>query len=840
MKKLILKIISMVLAFFLGMVIMGHYMMAGNNELMDSMAEASLPLVSVMLNGQQYNTMHGYTGAMKGGFIRGDVVPLPEDRRLTILADLYGRSVEHLFYEVRSLDHSRLIEDTEAEFTISEDRLEAELPIKDLLDEGEEYALIIQLQMANASTVSYYTRIAYIGENHLTECMEFARVWHDATFDKENMVSMTKYLEPDASADNDTLDHVTIHSRYRQVIWDQMAIEPYLGPEVFITEIDPSVTCLRLDYVGRYANEEQGTEYYQVQEYFRIRYTDQRMYLLDYDRKANRIFDEDSGIFQEDQLELGILNDPVHFKKNEEENIVAFVQNGELWSYDVARNDLSYVFGFRDDWDPRANFPEHDIRIMDIDESGSMHFLVYGYMNRGNHEGKTGIAVYRYDAVANTVEELVFLESQKPYVILQEELGDLAFVTAEEALYLHLDGDIYFIDLESREWKIVVEDLPEAYCLLSDDQSILAWQEGEPRSLAERIHLLDLKTGATQMIESQEGEYIRALGFMGTDFIWGTASRSDIRRDLLGNIIFPMHRITIRGESGQTIREFEYGNQGKYVTAVSVEDNRISLECVMRTENGGYVETMPEPITNNAEEKEEKILLRTSNRGNKKREYVLSFAAKRDTEEPKKLTPKQVVFEGSRTVALEPEESMERYYIYGQGGVAGSYGSVREAVTAADAAMGVVADQNQNIIWRRGNRKTRILLTSIEPQEQTGEESSLSVSLSAIFNFERIYPNVAEELEQGKNAYEILSENLGARVLNLSGCELSTVLYYVSEGKPVLAVTGGDSAVVIVGYDVQNISIMEPGSPEIVRMGMNDAGEYFKQRGNLFIGCLEE
>ena len=210
MKKLILKIISMVLAFFLGMVIMGHYMMAGNNELMDSMAEASLPLVSVMLNGQQYNTMHGYTGAMKGGFIRGDVVPLPEDRRLTILADLYGRSVEHLFYEVRSLDHSRLIEDTEAEFTISEDRLEAELPIKDLLDEGEEYALIIQLQMANASTVSYYTRIAYIGENHLTECMEFARVWHDATFDKENMVSMTKYLEPDASADNDTLDHVTI------------------------------------------------------------------------------------------------------------------------------------------------------------------------------------------------------------------------------------------------------------------------------------------------------------------------------------------------------------------------------------------------------------------------------------------------------------------------------------------------------------------------------------------------------------------------------------------------------------------------------------------------------
>ena len=99
--------------------------------------------------------------------------------------------------------------------------------------------------------------------------------------------------------------------------------------------------------------------------------------------------------------------------------MVAFVQNGELWSYDVARNDLSYVFGFREGWDPRAGFSEHDIRIMYMDESGSMYLMVFGYMNRGNHEGKTGIAVYQYDAVANTVEERIFLESGKPYAVLK-------------------------------------------------------------------------------------------------------------------------------------------------------------------------------------------------------------------------------------------------------------------------------------------------------------------------------------------------------------------------------------------------------------------------------------
>ncbi|MCI8416211.1 MAG: hypothetical protein HFI33_01710 [Lachnospiraceae bacterium] len=839
MKKLILKIISIILAFLLGAGLMGYYMMAGNNELMDSMSEATLPLFSVVLNGQKYNTMHGYLGEMDGQFIRGDVIPLPEDRKLSISADLYGNTVKHLFYEVRSLDHNRLVENTEVEFNVKDGQLEAELPIKDLLDEGQEHALILRVQTGNQKVISYYTRIANIGETRLEECLEFARIWHEATFDKENTVSITQYLEPDSSADNDTLDKVTIHSRYRQIIWDQLEMKPYSEPEIYITEIDPSVTCLRLDYVTQYANEEQETEYYQVQEYFRVRYTDLRMYLLDYHRTVNRIFDESTSIFGDDQLELGILNDAVHYKKNVEENVVAFVQNGELWSYDVARNNLSYVFGFREGWDPRSGFLEHDIRIMNIDESGSMYFMVYGYMNRGNHEGKTGIAVYQYDAVANTVEERIFLESRKPYVVLKEELGDLAYVTNEESMYLYWDGNIYFLDLDTRECRTIAEGLPENCYLLSEDQTFMAWQDGNSLFQAKEIYLLNLSTGGKRVIQAREGEYVQGLGFMGTDFIWGSARQADIRQDLVGNIIFPMYGISIMDETGQTIREFEYGDQGKYVVSVSMEENRIFLECVTKEADDSYTPARPEPITNNSEEQEERILLRTKSRGEKKREYYLSFKNRQDMTEPNKLTPKQVVFEGSRTVVLEEKEPMERYYVYGQGGVAGSYSTVREAIVAADAAMGVVADQDQRIIWRRGNRKTRIQLSAMEARDVKEGENSLLVSLTAILNFERIYPDVGAAMEQGQNAYDILANNLEERILDLSGCELSMVLYYVSQGKPVLALTGPASAVVIVGYDVQNIVLLNPETGEISRMGMNDGREFFQEQGNLFISYVD-
>ena len=48
------------------------------------------------------------------------------------------------------------------------------------------------------------------------------------------------------------------------------------------------------------------------------------------------------------------------------------------------------VFSFRDDdsVDVRSNYDHHDIRILSVEDDGDMDFLVYGYMNRGNHEGE--------------------------------------------------------------------------------------------------------------------------------------------------------------------------------------------------------------------------------------------------------------------------------------------------------------------------------------------------------------------------------------------------------------------------------------------------------------------
>ena len=104
----------------------------------------------------------------------------------------------------------------------------------------------------------------------------------------------------------------------------------------------------------------------------------------------------------------------------------------------------------------------------------------------------------------------------------------------------------------------------------------------------------------------------------------------------------------------------------------------------------------------------------------------------------------------------------------------------------------------------------------------------------------KTYGDVDTYLAQGYTPYEILSEQTAGRVLDLSGCSVSMVLYYLSQGYPVLALEGGSNAELITGYDPQNIIVTDPLTGESSKRGMNDSTQQFADLGNLFLVCLPE
>ena len=142
------------------------------------------------------------------------------------------------------------------------------------------------------------------------------------------------------------------------------------------------------------------------------------------------------------------------YETNEKETIAAFVESRNLWMYNKSSNELLNIFGFADadTTDERNLNDQHAVRIISMDNSGNLAFAVYGYMNRGEHEGEVGVGIYYFDVERNLIQEKAFIPSKKSYAIAADELGKMVYYNhAEEQLYVLADGTLYQVDLKKNK-----------------------------------------------------------------------------------------------------------------------------------------------------------------------------------------------------------------------------------------------------------------------------------------------------------------------------------------------------------------------------------------------------
>ena len=836
MKKLVLRIVSIAAAFLLGVLGMGYYLMAGNTDSTAHMASATLPLIYLEQGGRSFNLMHGYTKSMDASSIRDAVLPLPEDREISLRIESPDTAVQDIHYEVRSLDMDRLIEDGELEFTREGDTIRADFQLMDLLEDGGEYLLALRLSLEQGREAYYYTHIANVGGTHLDECLELVDTIHGALFDKDNTVSIAQYMETDSSADNDTLDYVSIHSRYNQMIWANMEVEPPEGEvRTYITEIENAVASIRLEYELDYTNEEEETERYEVTESFRVRYTEQRMYLLNYERTAEQIFPETSDSFAGGNIELGIAGTDVDMKESDGGTVLAFSQAGSLYSYNGADTSLARLFSFYDPGkdDARTLNGQHGFRILHVDETGNVLFLVHGYMSRGRHEGRCGIQVCYYSSTLNVMEELAFLPYTKSPELLEAEMENLSFANGKNDLYLMLDGCIYRVGLEDQGSEIVAQGLDEDGYRVSEDGSMLVWEEAGQTGFARTLELMNLNTGESETIEAGTGNFIRPLGFMGEDLIYGVARQEDVGEDELGYTVFPMYRVEIRDFAGAVYKTWQ--QDGYYVTGCTIEGNQINLERVSAGADG-FAQAGAEQILYSDEMAEKHNNVETSSTQELETIVSISLRSQADSKKVKILTPGEVLFEGSREAVLEKVEHPERYYVYGKNGVVDILSSPAKAAALAYENLGTAAAEDGSYIMKRDRLHMSNQIMAIEAESAQEAKSSLAVCLDAIFRFEGVMRDSQHLLDQGMEVLDILQQGLeDRRILDLRGCSLDVVLYYPDREIPVLAVQNDGSAVLITGFNEQNVVIMNPVTGTLSKMGMNDAREWFEENGNRFI-----
>lgn len=840
MKKTIIRIAVCVVVFLASALIIGSIMNQGHNNMTMEMAPATLPMITMESGGVACNELHGNTVEMDVAYQKDCITLLGEGRQANFTVDTFGREITGISTEVRSIDGSRLIENSEVTgWKANGKSFSVSLTLKDLIDTNTQYSLTLILELEGEQKVYYYTTILWNDDVHISEILEFATDFHGKLYDKEVAKELTKYLEPNSKlTDNGTFHKVNIHSSFQQITWGSLEPVQEDAASIRLTQISGNVASLLMDFVVS-TGEGKNKIYYNVEEYYRVRYTSERMYLLDYERTMTQIPDT-TRMYANDKILLGITDENVDMMESADGNTVVFSDMGQLLSYNAATNGLTVIFSFydKDNADRRTLYDNHGIKILDVDEGGNVKFAVYGYMNRGRHEGETGIQIISYDNSLNTIEEEVYIPYSKSYAVLKDEMEQLLYRNRQQHVYFFLENGVYDVDLENRSAEQLVSIRQDDSLQVSENHEIIVWQEGDDINHSNQLNVRNLNTGEQTVIRAEDGEAIRPLGFMGEDIIYGVARESDIRTENSGQIFYPMYKVCISNSSGDNLKE--YGQDGIYIVDCAIEGNQITLSRIQRSENGSYQEILDDQIMNNVEEEPGQNKVVTADIDIYERYVQIQTKTTIDTRTIKVLNPKEVVFERGRELTLDAVSEVSRYYVYNAYGVQGIYSAPGKAVKEAYDSAGVVANDRGITVWLKGNRVSRNQIMAIKEESVTDQKNSLTVCLDNILRHAGITRNTEYDLAQGKTAIQILEENMtGVQVLDLSGCSLDAVLYYVNQDIPVLAILEDGEAVLVTGFNEFNVVIMEPSTGKLYKKGMNDATTWFAENGNHFISYMK-
>lgn len=626
-----------------------------NKDMTTAMKEATLPIVQFYEGNNSVAQLHGYVSEMNITKMRDGIVPVDHTRLLPLKINTYGQKIRGIAYEIRSLDDSRLVAKGNAqEIKEKNNEISANLKIQNILGKGEEYELIVILA-SGKNKIRYYTRLMQTQNDDTQACMDFALQFHEYTFRDDANKFIPKYMDA-ATGDTSTLNYVDLSCTLNQITWADLKPEQMGELEASFKEINDSYDVITLRYVVTIKGTGGETEYYNVEEYYRLRMTESRMYVLNFERTLNQIFrGENRFITDNNQIQLGIRDKNIEYAVSETGDVIAFVQQGELWCFDRVNNKIVQVFSFlgAEGINARDNWDQHDIKIARVDEAGSIDFVVYGYMNRGDHEGEVGTAVYHYDGLVHTIEEEIFIPSDVSYEILKAQMGQLMYVNEKGTFYLIMDQKLYSIDTDKRTPEVLVKDLKESCYKVSESNQYFAWVDSDKEYKSDVIHLMNLKNASVYDIKAKKGAYILPLGFIDEDFIYGAAKKDKVMVAAAGNTVFPMKNLTIMdtSENSHSILKTYEPSRGS-IGSISVEDYTITIHLIKKS-GGHYVAAGTDAIMNREGDTEEKVTVGSTVTDRKETQYQLVMKNGADASKIKMLTSKSVLLENPRDVSVK-------------------------------------------------------------------------------------------------------------------------------------------------------------------------------------------
>lgn len=741
----------------------------------------SLPTVSFSISGRNVNELLAYKREMDVSAAREYLTPLDAQGKLNIVINDYGNDIQSASYAVMTLDGKTTLFTDE----ISVEEYETSLALGIVTTDVVESVLHIKLLVGDEE-IHYYTRIIGYDQLMLEENLSFIEEIHKATMDTEQWEYLDDILDSVVDAGDPDLSNVNLKSSMDEIQWAGLDTKIIGEVKWRITETSSVYTGIELSYVLQ-VKTEVGSEYFRVEEYFRTSYSSSKEEVLlnDYQRTASQFYKPNAENVEYKKIKVAVNGDVLDVVESEDENIIAFVQAKELFSYNSKENIFTKIYGDNtwlgyEELDSRYLINQYDVRALDVDEDGNISFIVFGYVNGGENEGLVGTSIYYYDALEGVTLEKAFICGDKSFAQSKEELAQNAYYNTEnQEIYIMVNQIIYAINLESMDKRQISQRLHQGEYVFSEEKDYIAFNNGEGDILSS-LTVLSIESGEEYNIHAKDGENIYPFGFVGADLVVGYGSKEATKDNYRGQEITPAYQVEVRDESNKVIKTYSKDNY--FIEDISVEDRVLYLNQVT-LKDGIYNMAESEYIANNISVKESGIAISD---GTDEHLGRVKYITLRNTTSVDWISTQATNMKNENKIIIvyESNGDEQMYHVYAYGKLYKSCKDFAEAIALADTHYGYVLNNNQGYSWRRGARALNY--TSISSESQ-----------------------IKSKLKGGMTAMELVQSYAPDSLQNYTGLSLENMCYLINQDQVIAMKFNTGSWGVLTGYSIDTIYYLD-------------------------------
>lgn len=811
---------------FLAFLLIWNYVLVGNhNKGVTETAQAKLPLLTLTADGQEVNQLHGYQGDVDASLLRDSITPVYKNQIRVTLTDS-DEDIQVISYKIYDTDNQTVLDKGDTGFQKVKGKTVADLTIEKRLESGKTYLMEYSLKQ-DGKTIKYFTRIQYGTSFHLKECLDFAEKFHEAALSEGNTEFISQYLETEEGTTSNDLSYVNLKSAQEAVSYASLNPQVESIYPATVKEISENVTSLELRYILSGENSDGTKQYYQATEYFRIRYAKDRMYLLNYERNMEAYMRYDTIDRSNNRILVGIGSSDKQLVSKDGGKKAAFVVENELWYYDYQNSNMHKVFSFvgEDYRESRSNYQKHGIQIMNMKSDGDISFLVYGYMNRGVHEGENGIAVYRFSSENQKIEELAFIPTQIQYEMMQNDIQKGAFLSEDDQFYFYLDGAIYHVDIDSGKSSVLQKNVTDDMAVVSENGML-----GVNKS-KNALEVLDLSKNKTFEIKCEDDEVLKPIGFIEKDFVYGVGKKSQIIRKKDGTYMYPLEKVFIRSNN-EILKE--YGKTGSYITEAKIDGTTVMLTNAVK--KGNTYKKTDTSYVRYKEKTENKVVFVYGYTGTRLNQLYLSFPSNVYIQSrPNYLSTN--VDQQEDEISVNFANNNYKYrdaYVYTGGKLSGVYSNMKDAVKAAKDGGGVVVNYHQMYLWEKGIAKTYARCSNIPMIKAKSKNETDIACIQMMAQAENIDTSYDKIKKMSGTAYDKLFEVFNRQSVNYSDCSMEDIVYAISKNRSIMAKRKNGTYVLLMSYNQSDLRYYDPLSGKSVKASRASLEKEFKEAGNIF------